>query len=850
MKPQYLLLLFTLFGLQSLAQFNAQWQWLNPKPSGFSNVKVCFSGPDHGFIFNDHGDLIHTTDGGLHWAIQQNFPNAKVMDLRDSTGLIGGFSNAIFVSTDNGKNWQRKVISATQNPYFSFVQVISRDTLLALNSNDYTLFRSTDRGLTWTAVATNILLNNIRSFHFVNSGTGFISGYSGLYKTTDGGLTWQNILTFTSWPIIAIRFYDEKTGYAYKEDGQMLKTIDGGKTWTATTPLVFDVYSIFFADANTIYASGEQAKIYKSSDGGATWKIISPVVPNAGYGFNDVCFVNVTTGFVVGTSGKILATTDGGNTWQDYSPTYTSITSFQFPAAKVAYATDWWSVYRSTDGGLNWQPANLTLANTNSRISHCRFRNKDTGFVISQNPVMFYRTSDGGQNWAMHNPLPWGYDRAVCMSFANDTTGYLCMDNYSVYQIYKTTNGGETWTPVAITYNRFSKMDFVTEKTGYAVTGDKVFKTTDSAKTWVVIDDQNNTSNRFNGICFINETVGYGYGYNGFMQKTSDGGATWSKLGVPYSHIGNAHFFNEQVGYISNETLNYGILKTYDGGKTWHHQLPVPAFHMSSTSDSVMYIAGYGGAILAQTVQDYNLDSLQIKNITPCGARFSAYASVAFGNLDSLQLEYGIGAFTNSSLFSPASVVNGTIQATQSLENLMQNTSYVFRLKGFYKGQNIYSATDSFKTKAIQKPVIRVADDTILIASPNINNQWFFNGQPIPGAGNPILYPQESGNYAVQISELGCVSELSDAVQYVKPVFNDEISIAPNPVIDNIIIQNERSRSLIITIKDLAGHIIYTGRSDDEVVRISMVKYRNGLYVITVTDRKTKESVTKKILKM
>jgi hypothetical protein len=54
-----------LLALQSLSQqSDTQWEWLNPKPAAYLNSRVYFSDANNGFIFNDNGDLIRTTDGG------------------------------------------------------------------------------------------------------------------------------------------------------------------------------------------------------------------------------------------------------------------------------------------------------------------------------------------------------------------------------------------------------------------------------------------------------------------------------------------------------------------------------------------------------------------------------------------------------------------------------------------------------------------------------------------------------------------------------------------------------------------------------------------------------------------
>ena len=54
-------------------------------------------------------------------------------------------------------------------------------------------------------------------------------------------------------------FVNEKTGFIVGEFGSILKTVDGGSTFTRlTSPVATTLFAVHFSDAKTGYASGNR----------------------------------------------------------------------------------------------------------------------------------------------------------------------------------------------------------------------------------------------------------------------------------------------------------------------------------------------------------------------------------------------------------------------------------------------------------------------------------------------------------------------------------------------------------------------------------------------------------------
>lgn len=69
--------------------------------------------------------------------------------------------------------------------------------------------------------------NSFKSCYFVNNDVGYISGELGIIlKTSDGGITWSQLSIGTANSLFSIYFPKTETGYAVGSQGTILKTID------------------------------------------------------------------------------------------------------------------------------------------------------------------------------------------------------------------------------------------------------------------------------------------------------------------------------------------------------------------------------------------------------------------------------------------------------------------------------------------------------------------------------------------------------------------------------------------------------------------------------------------------
>ena len=106
-------------------------------------------------------------------------------------------------------------------------------------------------------------------------------------------------------------------GYVVGFGGTILKTTNGGSSWTSlSSGTTNDLYAVDFVDAFIGYAVGEgynPCLVLKTTDGGFNWIDKSSGLPYTNFSCLAVDFIDANAGFIGGSG--LYKTTDGGDTW-------------------------------------------------------------------------------------------------------------------------------------------------------------------------------------------------------------------------------------------------------------------------------------------------------------------------------------------------------------------------------------------------------------------------------------------------------------------------------------------------------------------------------------------------------
>ncbi|MBC8249636.1 MAG: DUF1080 domain-containing protein, partial [Anaerolineales bacterium] len=252
---------------------------------------------------------------------------------------------------------------------------------------------ATRSGPSWDGVPVFSLTIDPNDPNIVWVGTQYARG---IYKSTDGGETWtRKDNGVTEGNEISIRNFGVRPGNSdvvfagveistgilgiefEKTRGKIYKTEDGGENWRCVWEGDNLVRFVLFdpTNPNVLYASTgifdrEAANdvgvgILKSIDGGATWFPINNGIPdsegNRFVGFLEMHPTNpqvlfAASGNNVKGPGGIFRTTDGGANWQKVlSGEVLTVVTISPSNPNVVYAGSGSSFFRSDDGGNTWQ---------------------------------------------------------------------------------------------------------------------------------------------------------------------------------------------------------------------------------------------------------------------------------------------------------------------------------------------------------------------------------------------------------------------------------------------------------------------------------------------------------------
>lgn len=178
------------------------------------------------------------------------------------------------------------------------------------------IFLSSDQGTTWRMVATPGEAT-LTAVHFHDERHGWAVGHDAvILRTEDGGASWTLVHQAPAEyrPLLDLWFENENHGFAVGAYGLCLETRDGGRHWQRRTLLPEDMHlnAIAGGPDGRIYVAGEAGTLLRSDDSGRRWRKLASPYHGSFFG---VLRLPDGNPLVFGLRGKAFRSPDGGRRW-------------------------------------------------------------------------------------------------------------------------------------------------------------------------------------------------------------------------------------------------------------------------------------------------------------------------------------------------------------------------------------------------------------------------------------------------------------------------------------------------------------------------------------------------------
>jgi photosystem II stability/assembly factor-like uncharacterized protein len=420
----------------------------------------------------------------------------------------------------------------------------------------------------------------------------------GVFKSTDMGETWFPVFDDQAFlsigdiavdpvnpDIIYVGTGEANGGHNNMPGGGMFKSTDAGNSWFSigldsaeTIGRVIinpsDPNEIFVAAVGSYFTPTHQRGIFKSTNRGTSWSqslfvsdstgaidiVMDPTNPDFLLAAMWERVRRPNSSHLYGPSSGIYRSTDNGETWQLLGPSTGLPNASSTNVGRIGLAISntnpnisyalyndgavYIGLYKTTDYGSNWTNADpdMEILNGVSNFSwyfgQVRINPTDPNKIYVMD-VGFMSSNDGGANWSL------SYQTHVdhhALAFNPANTNYLI--NGDDGGIYISTDNGSTWSgPKQMPNTQFYEigLDYNNPQKLYGGTQDNNTIRTQTGN----LDDWNaliGGDGFYVIVDFTNPNIIYAESQNGYLQKSTDGGA---------------NFYNARNGINQNEPTNW-----------------------------------------------------------------------------------------------------------------------------------------------------------------------------------------------------------------------------------------------------------------------------------------------------
>ena len=363
----------------------------------------------------------------------------------------------------------------------------------------------------------------------------------------------------------------------------------GARQWSVLGPDGGDVRSLAYDPHNPdrVFLGTSTGVIFVSDDGGHNWSRFAKLGAGDDYVLDHMAFdpQNSKNIFVSAWSvqdqnaGDIFRTRNGGKDWEALPGMHgKSVRAMAVSASdnKVIVAGALDGVYRSNDGGNNWQRISSNDGVVKN-IESIAVDPKDPNVVYAGTWHLAWKTSDGGANWQHINKgmIDDSDVFSIIVSSANPSEVFAS----ACSGIYKSVSGGDQFEkikgiPFTARRTRVLKQDPSNPAIVYAGTTEGLWKSVDEGKNWkrvgnpeVVVNDVLVDPRNSQRVLLATDRSG--------VLASNDSATTFTASNHGYSHRYVSAILADSkepntlyIGLVNDREFG-GVFFTRDGGQNW-----------------------------------------------------------------------------------------------------------------------------------------------------------------------------------------------------------------------------------------------------------------------------------------
>ncbi len=458
------------------------------------------------------GKVFRTTNAGQLWTALPDVPLTGSFKLlygisvapSDPDVLYAYAAEGVFVSSDAGVTWTKVNNGLPATPWCEnlLIDPDNEDIALAV-INNAGLYRTTDRGATWTRhdLTSSIPNASYRDFAMRpgDFSTLYLATSNGFHKSTDGGASWaQRTGVDQSLHALGTSPADADAVYVTSLGAGAFGSSDAGETWALRNSGIHASEPRSLArfpdpEAARIYVTGRRAAelVQFTENAGADWQAISDLAEDRGWAIavhptdEDIIYV--------GSTSDVFKTTNGGTSWSALSVgvfgQFENILIDPTAPDTVYVRSSNNSLYKTTDGGANWSPVNNGLPPSPRVTAVAMAQSNPTTLYAapSTGTLGIYKTVDGGANWAPTAGVLAERIETIAVDPNDDGVVYASANS----GFYKSIDGGASWDLAYPARARAIYIDPRNTRVVYASFSNRVWRSIDAGANWNALPELN-----------------------------------------------------------------------------------------------------------------------------------------------------------------------------------------------------------------------------------------------------------------------------------------------------------------------------------------------------------------------